>query len=780
MNRFVSLAGVLGLLALSLAGIQPVVASTNCHASGNWCQGWAQVSTQTGGLAGAERCFSFRTTNTAPACPTTTSNEASWELDPGACLDLRYFDTTGGVVTPAAPNKVTLRVFFDATATVVETFQLDGAEPANGAAFNFCATANGNPGGGDRAGTYRAYVRAVKDDAIGDVGEYSVDSDGVAAVGAITSRDAGAIRGTILASNIVASSPTGGVTFAYGAAGDEQVTITGTLTQPNGDAGLETIRAGIYRADGVTVVEVSSTGDLDTTSGVAQFTIDLTFPALSESYGAGIELVGNSALTGLKWTRWATTGHGSGVERDSDTIVRKQGLFTADPRIVFHSVASGTFAGADGDVSSNHEVYNRGEAAVLSWRLLNARSEELSRSLTFTLRDSANTQCDSFTDTGAAYGETRTISTTLCLAVNTASGSPWHLRVAGTDQSQDSDDSFSISTLYYVDAHPEKDDTLTQDDFPDQDASEDHEYIIGADLFFAWCQVEGVRLDDTEIDTSGSAVAFTLFNPFGGIEATGTRDTGADGWTATSFDYVPSPPAGMWSLRCAVTFNGNTGQDDETLDFLSSFTGNLVPRFWTNTTLHAGTTYKIVVVGEVEDVPSAPDVVPRVNITRVDTLDTVPVFFFIVDDQPARNVVDWTNTVQGTTYQYNWTPPVDGVYNIRVRVTLAAAGVRAQQSVEVIGDSSFGTSGSGDLQLMGLTVQESWTLLLFLGFLVLSLWRGWWLLAGASTMGMLSALVAEVASVFPIFAAFLLLLICLWLELMLEKRRHDSEQSSTG
>lgn len=96
-------------------------------------------------------------------------------------------------------------------------------------------------------------------------------------------------------------------------------------------------------------------------------------------------------------------------------------------------------------------------------------------------------------------------------------------------------------------------------------------------------------------------------------------------------------------------------------------------------------------------------------------------------------------------------------------------------------DGNCAATGGGDLQLMGMDVQESWTFLLFLGFFLLGLWKGWWFVSGVASLGMLMAVLASVANVFHPNAAFMLLLLALWLELALEHRRqgnHDAPLAS--
>ncbi len=149
--------GALAFVAVAavLAVADEAEATTVCHATNNWCEGFGHVSTTTGSIpaGSAARCFAVRITNTAPPCTTsgiTPSPEASWELDPGTCRTFYYFDTVTSGTVPAAPNKVSLFARYDGASTVIKTFLSAAAEPVQDGvanAFSFCATDTGSAGG---------------------------------------------------------------------------------------------------------------------------------------------------------------------------------------------------------------------------------------------------------------------------------------------------------------------------------------------------------------------------------------------------------------------------------------------------------------------------------------------------------------------------------------------------------------------------------------------------------------------------------------------------------
>lgn len=582
----------LGILAAALAWLvlaaPHVSATTTCHGTGNWCQGYGHVSTTTGGVASA-RCFAIRTTNTAPTCTTsgiTPSNEASWTMDAGSCLTFYYFDTTSGASPPAAPNKVTLVLRADNTATQLSFVPYNAAaEPSNGATTTVCATDTGTTGGADRTGTYRLLLRVVKDNGPGGVGNYDITTDGVASVGSLISFDKAAYVGLMKVSSITRSAYPADSTFAYGSSGDEQVTVTATHTVPNVDANLENVRLRVSDSGLVTNGEEGPSQDSDGATDSNAFTIDNTYVA--GSYVPSIRIVGTSGLTSMRWTWMAGSGHGACISKATifvtDDTAYCSTTFSIDPEIKFDSDCTGGYSTAD-DVwkiqlgtSSGAVVskMNKGETYYASTCMTNARDEYLTRSMTVSREDATPTTCasiGSLTPTGTLYSHTSTLSTgAVCLASNSDPGDMRYFRAANTDQNHRGLGSFSVSSLYYIDAHIQKSSTLVKDDFPTENSAEDTAYTISTavtDTTHLWCHVKSVR-KDVDIDTSGSVITWSYIDGTGTTRFTGTTDTASDGWTATHLDLLASTPLTPpnWATRCAIssgaTFQGNYGTNDQ-------------------------------------------------------------------------------------------------------------------------------------------------------------------------------------------------------------------------
>lgn len=80
--------------------------------------------------------------------------------------------------------------------------------------------------------------------------------------------------------------------------------------------------------------------------------------------------------------------------------------------------------------------------------------------------------------------------------------------------------------------------------------------------------------------------------------------------------------------------------------------------------------------------------------------------------------------------------------------------------------------------LPGLTISETTLFILALGLLIFALWRGWWMVGGVCTIGILVAISNEVEEVLNVNGWILFLLIAYWLELLVEKRRSRLNQAS--
>jgi hypothetical protein len=643
------------------------------------CMGISGVGTTTGGT-GSGRCFYFTIQSVAPPCTTggiiTTGNQGAWELDPGACTTLYYHNVANGAVPPATPNKLTLSIFYDDTSTPIRTYQSLAAPPVTGTGFQLCATNDGTSTGSPRSGPALILIRAVKDNGNGLPGNTNYDIIMTGTGAQDTSFDLGFIRFKTVISDIAKSAyPGGGSTFAYGASGDESATITGSFTNPVGDSNRETLFTSILDESTLLVGQIGATVDVDTGSLAQAFVIDSTFPFASNPYNGCLTIVGNG-YNGLKYSRYATTGHGATISIISDTFACNTVDINIDPRIKMDSDGTGGFVTADetdrsyvGLTCSGTliDIFNRGENACSAWSLVNARDQYLSRSMTFARLDSINTVCASYgsilpvANVYTASGMFSTSAT--CLAAADTTGSTRHLLVTNTDQSYTSGTVYRLSSLYFLDAHVENDSTLTQDNFPTENANEDTTYYISnslTDTVYGWCHVVGVR-KDINIDTSGTALTWTYKDPIAATRLTGTTDTALDGWTPTHLDHLASTPLGTWTFTCSVTFNGNTGTNIQNFDIVvpedlgGVFPGDPIKVSCTPTLAFVGVTVRCLIAETLVDGSGRTGNAANTNIDVRNAANSV----VVSNAQPT----EWQHGI----YLYDFTPATSGQFSVAVQ-----------------------------------------------------------------------------------------------------------------
>jgi len=507
-----------GLVALACF-VPHAEATGVCHSGSptNWCNGLATVSTTTGGVASA-RCFTLRTTNTAPTCDSTSANDASWEVNAGGCITLYWFDTTTGATPPAAPNKVGIQVYNDVPAAVITFRGTSQAEPAAGSTFSFCATDTGLSSGSPRTGTYLIFIRPIKDNAVPSSNNYDITSACQTQVGSISKCDNGVLRSNMLVSALAASSPPAGSEFAYGSAGDESVTFTATRPRQADSISAYTVSFDSRHSGAGSIVETTATAmSANAATDTASSVIDNTYDAASTSYDVEYNIIGTSPVDGLPWTTFPASGHGTGITQISSTKVRATSLFTAEPGIKFDSDCTGGYATAD-DVWSIKlgssggaavSKLNKGESYYASTCMTNARDEYLTRAMTVAREDATPTTCatiGSLTPVSHVYSHTSTLGTgSTCLASGDP-GSTRYFRATNTDQNHRGLGSFTVSPTYYLVSYLQKTGTRT--------GTMDLTYDIASgytDSIYQWCFVESVRHDGlTPIDTSGSAVSYAL------------------------------------------------------------------------------------------------------------------------------------------------------------------------------------------------------------------------------------------------------------------------------
>lgn len=352
--------------------------------------------------------------------------------------------------------------------------------------------------------------------------------------------------------------------------GDNMI-FTVSATDRYADTNIENFQVNTRRNSGDSLIENGGTQEWGTGGATSDtFIADNTYDGAQTTYDAEFEVLTDSGFCCTSGAeKWTAVAASSALYKAANTA-EKSTLFVADPRVYFS--LDGTTA--TDNVTSTYSVYNRGEIATSTFYLLNSRTEKLGRAMNISAVNSGSTVESgptSVTPSSNLYTFAYTIGAS-DTAVADTTGSLKKLRAANTDQTKDSNNVFGASSLYYIDAHPQLNNTTaSKDDFPTEDANETKVGVIAADTFSFFGHIKNVR-KDTNIDTSGSAVVLTLKKPDGTTRTTFTTDTGSDGWTGNS-DFSLEAPGVSWSLVASSTFNGNSGIDTESLTFVSPYSG---------------------------------------------------------------------------------------------------------------------------------------------------------------------------------------------------------------
>lgn len=334
--------------------------------------------------AGSTRSFALRSDQGVDGVG--AGDMALHTLPAGGSINLYYRTDTSGITPPAPANTVILRVYYETgTGTLVRELH-NGSPPSNGALFTFHATSDGTATGSPRAGTLRLYVQAIRT----DIGTYNINSD--------ANGDSGGIVAHIKASALAVSAYPAGSMFAFGAAADESLTLTATHTQPFAVRGHEHVRLNVL--DALTQQVVGPEQDIGSGTATSRaFTVNADFDPGLKTYGAelvptGVALWAPDSNPSMLWTQIladapSVTQNGSGVYRTA--------FYDVNPDYSLINLSLG------------QSIYNRLESATHSFELLNARSEQLTRTVTWNLLDSAAAVMASVSSAGPVYTNTRQI-----------------------------------------------------------------------------------------------------------------------------------------------------------------------------------------------------------------------------------------------------------------------------------------------------------------------------------------------------------------------------------
>lgn len=628
------------------------------------------------------------------------------EYYPGGKITINATQVVEGDVPPLPGADVIIQVRLGESTTSICTLKSGGSLSPFPATFTFYSTNNCLATGEPRAGALHIYMRIQYNDGLNS---YDCATDGTESSGGLYSCDT-ITRGFVFPRMLIhdfylASPPAGGTPYAYGTAGNEQVTPHFVVTreyEPSTNAfSIDINTTSSSNVDSLTVATLQpETGDPPNYYASASSTIDNSYATTVASYNVEIA----TSRTTNVITDFTTSDVQAKVVFLDDPgpgftcvkfdlackRVRVTSAFEADPRIYFST--DGTTK--DLGVTTNHAVYNRGETATWDFYVVNARSEQVTKSTTVRIRDNDATQVFSTTKSGANYAGTYLIETG-DKATNDAIGSPYSFAVNYGDNSVSSTTSHAVSSLYFLDAHVQNNSTLTKDDFPSENNGETPAFISGEDLIHHWCHVKNVRLD-TEIQTTGAVVHLDMYDDDGTLVSANTANSGSDGWT-NRHQQPATPPTGQWELICSVTFNGNSGTNVQEFDVASAFTGDKLARilFWPDYP-HPGLT-RIWAHIEFADSKFSPDSPPIIKVGRIQynaTQGTWDMVNFVNDRMyNARND---TQSVNNSMYYWDL-DAAPGNYSILVKTFIQGTSVRNQAPYQVQSSLLIDGMDSSDL-----------------------------------------------------------------------------------
>lgn len=140
-------------------------------------------------------------------------------------------------------------------------------------------------------------------------------------------------------------------------------------------------------------------------------------------------------------------------------------------------------------------------------------------------------------------------------------------------------DIWNVTKTLFCDTHTQSSATLTKDtlslaDPLIEDSKETLDFIIGDDVVYTWSHCKNANGENL---TSGT-VEFRAFDSDGNPSnpSPTSRTMTTDGWTTNNVQKSAQSPKGTWKFRSFHTDAfGNFGDDNESVSFISPFTGNL-------------------------------------------------------------------------------------------------------------------------------------------------------------------------------------------------------------
>lgn len=232
--------------------------------------------------------------------------------------------------------------------------------------------------------------------------------------------------------------------------------------------------------------------------------------------------------------------------------------------------------------STLFSVFNRGQNVTVNFSLFNVRGSPYASLATVRVLDNNSQNENEVHVASFDSGTTKYNFTYEVAAGDTANdafaGSNKRLNFNFSDGNVNitSAGSWNVSSLYLLNVHCEIDSSratvYSNTTFPNtNETSQAATAIIAADVLYCWNELRDAKNESV----NGVSTAFNLLRPDGTSAATENQTTGSDGWTTTAFDKATEAPSGTWSIQGNVSHFNNTGNETDTISFISPYTGNL-------------------------------------------------------------------------------------------------------------------------------------------------------------------------------------------------------------
>lgn len=351
----------------------------------------------------------------------------SWDQAPGASATLRLEWFFTELSTVLAAESFEVKVFDARSGTQIGDTWTGSITGDNGSVtrtFHFDDNPLNEASGTARWGMLEVYVKIIRTTATA----YTIDSRGetTGTLGGTGSWARGYLRARATLSGLVASNASLGGAEPSTWAFPDVVFTRATLAQTCWDTGLQVTLRNLKQDNTLIRTETDAaaagtqrdfTWDRDALGTTAKGFINKDYG--NENAKVQVKLPTNT-FGGDDIYAWADSGHAVSFTRDDNQTLTHATKMSVNPTLTIGSVVTG------------QSLYNRGESSSHQFGVTNARSEAITRALTWDLKDSAGVVKKACSDaTGATYSDTYTIGASDD-ALADAVGAQWTVALTGT------------------------------------------------------------------------------------------------------------------------------------------------------------------------------------------------------------------------------------------------------------------------------------------------------------------------------------------------------------